>query len=331
MEPTAVRKRYDLGSFNSLTVLCAVLVIFLLLPIWVEFGTLRVLVEFFIFLGLAQMWNLLAGYAGVFSVGQQAFVGLGGYALFYAANTIGIHPFASVGFAAVLTAIVSAVFAPILFRLHGAFFAIGMWVFSEMFRIFVSNVDYFGGPSGQTLISIRNVERSLRIEGTYWLAVVLGFASIFSVYVILRSRYGLALRALRDQEVAASASGIEVQRLRKNIFIFAAGITGALGSIAYLSTYRIVPHAAFDINWVAIPVFIVIIGGVGTIEGPIIGTIIFFLIREYLADFGVIYMIVLGFVMVGTVMIFPQGIWGMIKQRYGINLLITDWHMKDSL
>jgi len=291
------------------------------LPAWGTSNLLRTLVEFMSLLALAQMWNLLAGYAGLVSVGQQAWIGLGGYALLVFADDLGVNMFLAVLLAGLLAALIALPTAPLVFRLRAGYFAIGTWVVSEVFRLLVaSSTVWLRGGSGRTLAAAGGLDRALRENLTYWLAVVIGVGSIALVYYLVRSRTGLGLTAIRDSEVAAASVGVNTYRIKLLVFVICAFYTGVAGGLIYLNVLRVTPEAAFTVQWTAFMIFIVVIGGIGTIEGPIIGALIFFLIREYLSAFGGWSFILLGSVAVVMMLFAPQGIWGFLQQRFGLEL-----------
>jgi branched-chain amino acid transport system permease protein len=263
------------------------IVVLFTVPFWGSSGLMRTLVEFITLLALAQMWNLLAGYAGMVSVGQQAWIGLGGYALIVFADDLGLNMFLAVFIAGLVTALISLPTAWIIFRLRAGYFAIGTWVVAEIFRLLVaSRTDWLGGGLGRTLASAGTFERGLRENLTYWLALFIGIGAVALVYFIMRSRLGLGLTAIRDSESAASSLGVNTTRIKLLVYVICAFVTGVAGALIYLNVLRITPDAAFSVQWTAFMIFIVVIGGIGTVEGPILGAIVFFFIREYLANFG---------------------------------------------
>ena len=142
------------------------------------------------------------------------------------------------------------------------------------------------------------------------------------VWLLLRSRSGLALTAIRDNETAAESFGIDIWRTKVAVYVLTIGLTSATGALLFLQKLRISPDAAFNVNdWTALVIFIVVIGGIGTIDGPLIGTIVFFLLREFLADLGSTYLMILGVVAIGIMLKAPRGLWGYLKARFGIKLL----------
>jgi branched-chain amino acid transport system permease protein len=299
----------------------AVLVVALTaLPWWADASTLRLVVEAACLLVLAQMWNLLAGYGGLVSVGQQAYVGLGGYALVTLADLGGLDPFACVPLAGALAALAAVPVSRAVFRLQGGYFAIGTWLVAEVFRLAVANAPALGGGSGQSLISMRAYPRALRESLTYWIALALLVAVMAAMYGLLRSRFGLALMAMRDSEVAAESQGVDVAAVKLWVYVAAAAGGGLAGALYFLMNLRISPDAAFGVNWSAISIFIAVIGGTGTIEGPIAGTLLFFALREALAEHGAWYLIALGLVAIITMVACPQGLWGWLTQRFDLHL-----------
>ncbi len=289
----------------------ALVLIFAVLPVFAGRGLIQDLIFVFYMLALAQCWNLLAGYAGLVSVGQQAFVGLGGYLLFALTIGAGIDPIAAV----VLSGLIAAVFAVptafVLFRLRGPYFAIGSWVVAEVYRLvfeWVKAMFEVRSPAARDII-------------TYWIALALAAGAPLLVYLVLRSRYGLALFAIRDSEATAESAGVDSFRAKLGVYVLVAAATGMIGALIYLQKARISPDAAFSVlDWSAYVIFIVIIGGVGTIEGPIVGVIVFYTMQHYLADFGTWYLILLGALAIVIMLFAPKGIWGYVAQRYRVAL-----------
>ncbi|WP_407495871.1 branched-chain amino acid ABC transporter permease [Pseudooceanicola sp. MF1-13] len=297
-------------------------------PWWAGRADLRLLMEALAYLALAQMWNLLAGYTGLVSVGQQAFVGLGGYLFFAFAIFGGLPVIAAMGAAAVLTALIALPTGWIAFRLNGAYFAIGTWVIAEVFRLIAAQVGALGGGSGISLPVqiVRGLGDRQAIEMTmYYMAFGIGISSVLFVWLLLRSKWGLALTAIRDSELAAETIGVNTRRVKFLIYVVTSGITALAGSFIFLQKLRITPEAAFSLNdWTAFVIFIVVIGGIGTIEGPIIGVIVFFALREIAADWGSWYLMLMGAIAIAVMLVDKRGLWGWAKHRYGLTILPTD-------
>jgi len=314
----------------------ALVLIFTVLPAFASRGLIQDLIFVFYMLALAQCWNLLAGYAGLVSVGQQAFVGLGGYLLFALTIGVGIDPVAAVALSGLIAAVFAVPTAFVVFRLRGPYFAIGSWVVAEVYRLVFAQFKQLGGGTGTSLppsvtneiFGIEWVKAMFEVRSpaardiiTYWIALALAAGAPLLVYLVLRSRYGLALFAIRDSEATAESAGVYSFRIKLGIYVLVATATGMIGALIYLQKARISPDAAFSVlDWSAYVIFIVIIGGVGTIEGPIIGVIVFYVMQHYLADFGTWYLILLGALAIVTMLFASKGIWGYVAQRYGVAL-----------
>lgn len=305
---------------------CLLILILIAAPWWAGRANMRLFGEVYSFIALASLWNLLAGYTGLVSVGQQAYVGFGGYMLFTLAIFFGINPLMAIPIAGVISLVIALPIAPLLFRLKGSYFAIGTWVAAEVFRLGFAQVSALGGGSGTSLPAslVKSIasSRTMREMSIYWLALALAVGTILLVIFIMRSKIGLALNAIRDSDAAAESLGVNINRIKLYIYALVAGMTGTIGAFIFLQKLRISPDAAFSVNdWTAYIIFIVVIGGLGTIEGPIIGTIIFFLLRDLLADLGTVYLLILGIFAIAVMLKMPKGIWGTFSEKTGIVLI----------
>ncbi len=287
-------------------------------------------------LTLAQFWNLLAGYGGLVSVGQQAFVGIGAYAMFAAVILAGVDPVFAIplgGLAALAFAVPTAFFA---FRLQGAYFAIGTWVIAEVARLLVAQWKALGGGTGTSLpreataniVGVETIAALFDVRDAaardilaYWLALALGAATIGAIYWLLRNRLGLALAAVRDNAEAARSVGVDAGRIKWAVFLVAAFGTGLVGALIYVQTARISPDAAFSVtDWTAYVIFIVVVGGIGRLEGPILGVLVFYALQSTLADYGSWYLMSLGLIAIAVMLFAPRGLWGLFSERSGVEL-----------
>jgi branched-chain amino acid transport system permease protein len=312
------------------------LALLIALPAFGSRNLINDLIFVFTMLALAQYWNLLAGYAGLVSVGQQAFVGLGGYLLFALTVHVGVDPLLAIVMCGLVAAALALPTALVVFRLRGAYFAIGTWVMAEVYRLVFAQFKQLGGGTGTSLppfvtnevagISWVRALFDVRTSAardiiTYWAALALAAGTILMVYLILRSRYGLALAAIRDSEVAAESVGVDNFKTKLKVYIATAAGTGMIGALIYLQKARISPDAAFSVlDWTAYVIFIVVIGGIGTIEGPIIGVLVFYFLQTNLAHFGTWYLMLLGAFAIVIMLFAPKGIWGYVSERYGLVL-----------
>lgn len=313
-----------------------IVIILLVLPLFAGRGLIQDMFFILTMLVLAQVWNMLAGYGGLVSIGQQAFVGIGSYALFASVILLGLDPVPSIllaGVAALIVAVPTAFFA---FRLQGAYFAIGTWVIAEVVRLLVAQWKALGGGTGTSLPRVATssmwgtaaIAELLDVRAAaardilaYWLALALALATIGAMYWLLRTRRGLALAAVRDNIEAAKSVGVDAARMKWFVFLSSAFVTGLAGGLIYMQKARISPDAAFSVtDWTAYVIFIVVIGGIGTIEGPILGVLLFFVLQTLLADYGSWYLMMLGVMAIVIMLIAPRGLWGLISERTGLHL-----------
>lgn len=288
-------------------------------------------------LTLALNWNMLAGFAGLVSVGQQAFIGLGAYAMFAAVILWGLDPLAGILIGGIVALVIAVPIAFFTFRLNGAYFAIGTWVVAEIARLSLAQWKALGGGTGTSLpkgttkamFGVQQVKDLLNISNaaasdavTYWLALALALFTLIAAYLFLRSRFGLALQAVRDNVQAARSVGVDPRKLKAAVFLLTAFSTGLVGALLFIQITRVTPDAAFSvIDWTAFVIFIVVIGGIGTLPGPIVGVIVFFALQRLLSGYGTIYLIVLGLIGIGIMLFARRGLWGLFTDYTGIELL----------
>ena len=258
--------------------------------------------------------------------------GLGGYVLFALAMLLDINPILAIFVAGPIGALVAVPVALLIFRLRGAYFAIGTWVVAEVFRLLASQISVLGGGSGislpASLVVAMAPSRQMREFEMYWLALLLTVVILAAIFALLRSRYGLALTAIRDNEVAAQSAGIGVWSIKFAVYVLTAFGTAMVGAFIFLQKLRISPDTAFSVNdWTAFVIFITVIGGIGRIEGPIIGTIIFFALRQSFAGLGSLYLLMMGAVAIVVMLWAPKGLWGVIVERLGWQVLPLQRHL----
>jgi branched-chain amino acid transport system permease protein len=288
-------------------------------------GQLRLASEVLLAIGMAQMWNLLAGYAGLLSLGHQLFVGIGAYTLYEASARFGIAPYWALPLAGVAGAAAAALLAPALFRLRDAYFSVGLWVFAEIGSLVVSKTPALGSTSGRALdiSQLPDIESFQAVA--FWIACAIGLGSLLGVYALMRSRLGLALLTVRDNELAARSIGVDVWRVRFPALVISGFGCALAGGAYFMGAMFISPDPAFDINWVVMMMFAVLIGGIGTLEGPVLGVLIWFGLRELLTTVlglqGGWYLIGMGGVAMVVSLFAPRGLWGLAQQRWGWRLL----------
>ena len=284
------------------------------------------LTEFMSMLVLAIMWNLLAGYADIVTVGQHAYVGVGAYAFFGFAALAGVNPYLSIVLAALVALAIAVPTMILIFRLRTAYLAIGTWVVAELLMLASGKLEAWGGGSGTSLpLSIVlgfGRARDDRLATVYWLAFGLAAVAMLATYFLLRSRIGIGLTAMRDNEEGAAAVGVNIMHARILCFLGTAPFLGIAGAVITLQKLRIAPPASFSItDWTVLIIFNVVIGGIGSFEGPIVGTIVYFVLRQYLAGLGAWHLIVLGTFSIVVILIEKRGLWGLMRRGLGDNLI----------
>jgi branched-chain amino acid transport system permease protein len=297
-----------------------VVVVFALLPYIVYSGTTSLLAQAFIVLTLASMWNLLAGYAGLVSVGQQAFVGLGAY-LVLLLNIHGVSEYTSLPISAILCGVCAIPMWWLVSRLRSGYFAIATWVLAATIMLIIEKFPSLGGGTGMELPNTPNLSATLLVAYNYWISLAVTVVALAGMYLLLRGRVGLTLTSIRDNEVAAASSGVRVGPTRMLVYVLAGIGCGAAGALIAVTPGSLIqPTAVFSVEWTAKMAFAVVIGGIGTIEGPIIGTIVYMVLQQSLANFNAWYFIILGLVAIFVVIVLPRGLWGETDERLHIRL-----------
>jgi branched-chain amino acid transport system permease protein len=323
-----VRRGDRRSSAGAAGLVLLVLVLAGWVPYHVTLGTLSDLVGLFVLVILGTTWNLMAGYGGMVSIGQQAFIGAGGYALVYVADTLGVPVLLAVAVAALGCALLALPTSFLVFRLAGGYFAIGTWVVAEVVKLTTTQVDALGGGSGLSLRAFRGVDRVDRIATVYWLGLTLAVLVVAATYLMMRTRLGLGLTAIRDEATAASSLGVPVSRSKRLVYVAASAGAGLAGALIALNSLRVTPESIFSVDYTAFMLFIVVIGGVGTIEGPILGAVVFYLLQELLAPLGSWYLVILGLIAVVVVLAAPKGLWGLIAGNGRIRLFPVGYSMR---
>jgi ABC-type branched-subunit amino acid transport system permease subunit len=297
------------------------------LPYRVYSGTTSLLVQAFIVLTLASMWNLLAGYAGLVSVGQQGFVGLGAYfVLIFALH--GLSPFAALPVAALACGVAALPLWWLVSRLRSGYFAIATWVLAATLMLFIERFNSLGGGTGLPLPGFTGMSPTLLTADTYWAGLAVAVLALLAVYLLLRSRVGLVLTAIRDDEVAARSSGARVGLARLLVFVVAGIGCGAAGAVLAISQLQVQPSADFSVSWTAEMAFATIIGGLGTIEGPIIGTVVYMVLQQTLQSYNAWYLIILGLVAIVIALFARRGLWGLVDSRLNIRLFPVGYWLR---
>lgn len=292
--------------------LVAGLILLALYPLVATGYGIRFMLQLFMWVALAQSWNLISGLTGYVSFGHVAFFGTGAYAAAILVTTHGWHwaPAASMGgVAAVLLALIIGY--PCL-RLKGPYFAIAMLGLNEVMRVLVS---YFEGLTGGGLgISLPIHYASVQIYYGMGLAAVIVTAA---AYLIITSRFGLRLMTIREDEIGAEAMGIDTGRYKLYAFLLSAFVPGVVGGLFARDQGYIEPISVFPLLTTITMIVMALFGGKGTVWGPVLGAATLFVFQEIVwARFLYLHQILFGAIIVFVVLLMPRGILGVLQQRY---------------
>lgn len=293
----------------------AMLAILIILPfLGIPRTTANFFYLFFIYLTMANMWNLLAGYSGLVSLAQPAFIGIAGYVL--VVLTWNGMPF-YLGFIAapIICGLFAMVISVPVFRMSGLYFAIGTLVIPEVLRLtfFLWQIvpgELVGRGSGYV---IRGTD-GLTSNHVYLFALTVGVASILLMNYILKSKLGMGLLGIRDSARAAASCGVNVYKVKLSSFIISAAVTGIAGVVFYLNQGYIEPNSAFGLRWTMIIMLSVAIGGMGTERGPIIGAAVITLLHFILGRYPGVSMVIQGVILLGIMLLAPQGLLPLVTE-----------------
>jgi len=322
-------ERWTPLSIAAVTIALGVLAALAFGPLVLGANAVDKLTTLFIYVILALMWNALAGYGGLVSVGQQAFFGLGAYAAVRLAD-FGVSVYPALFIAAFLVGLVALPISAFMLRLRAGEFAIGMWVVAEVAHLLVNLDALVQGETGTSLIALNAYEAQTRHAYTYWAALGAMALLLGLVFVLLRSRTGAAIQAIRDNEEAADAVGVRVMATKRLIFVLAAVGAGMAGALWLATSISFQPKTYFSVQWTAYMIFMVLVGGLGTFEGAILGAVIFFAIEAWFGAAGVWYLVGLGATALAFALFLPRGIWGLLEGRFGWRLLPVGYRLKFS-
>jgi branched-chain amino acid transport system permease protein len=312
--------RWTVASRASVLATAACVLVLAVGPILFSANVVDKLTTLFIYIILAATWNALAGYGGLVSIGQQGFLGLGAYAAVRLADS-GLPPYASLGLGAVLVAGLAWVISFFMLKLRDGEFGIGMWVLAELFHLLVNLDTLVQGETGTSLIALNAFDIASRRAYTYWFALACAATILSMLYALLRSSTGLAIQAIRDNEEAAASIGVRVASAKRLIFVLACFGAALAGAVWLASTTTFQPKAFFSVQWTAYMIFMVLVGGLGSFEGAILGAVIFFLLESWFGATGVWYLIGLGASALLFSLFLPRGLWGLVEKRFDLRLL----------
>jgi branched-chain amino acid transport system permease protein len=322
-----VVERWTASSRAAVAAVTIVVVALALGPKFLGAGTVDRLTALFIYVILAAMWNALAGFGGLVSVGQQVFFGLGAYFAIRLADA-GLNPFVALVVSAAIVGVVALPLSWLMLRLKGGEFAIGMWVIAELAHLLVNLDTLVRGETGTSLIALNAYDSVTRRNLIYWLALAAMVVLLGALFVLLRSRIGSAIQAIRDNEEAAASLGVRVVGTKRLLFVLAAVGAGMAGALWLATAITFQPKTFFGVQWTAYMIFMVLVGGIGTFEGAILGAVIFFLIETWFGSTGVWYLVGLGATAVLFSLLLPRGLWGAADKYFSLRLLPVGYRLK---
>jgi branched-chain amino acid transport system permease protein len=291
-------------AFSAAAIILAGVPVFIRSPYYLHLAILL-----FVYIALASNWNLLAGYTGQLNLGHAAFFGIGAYvsALSYLA---GVQPLIGMILGGVTSSIFAVIASP-TFRLRGVYFAIGTLALSEAMRSIITNVNALGGASGLRLRDIYGYTKTQY----YYIALIVLAISLITIFGLIRSKTGMAFKGICGSQEAAESLGINPLIYKIWSFAVSAFWTGTFGGFYAIYILFIEPNNAFNIFWTFNPVFAVIIGGMGTFLGPIVGSVIFVFISELTIEFGEMSSLFMGILLILVIILVPKGIVGFFRER----------------
>ena len=243
-------------------------------------NVMRYLMQIFLYIALGEAWNLLSGFGGMTSLGQQLYIGLAGYSVAIA-TTLWELPF-----------------------WMGILLGMATWIAAEAAQKIFLDWKYVAQGAGMTIRIIPYPD----IFRLYVMGLVLCAAVLLLLSGLLRSRMGLGLMAVRDSAPAASTVGVNLFRIRFTVYEIAAALTALTGAVFFINKGVIYPESGFAVSWTVSTVFICVIGGTGTVAGPVIGAVIYVLLQEFLAHYPGWSNIMLGLITILVIRFMPGGI-----------------------
>jgi branched-chain amino acid transport system permease protein len=264
----------------------------------------------FILMMFAAMWNLLAGYAGLVSVGQQAFIGLGGYAMVRMVDA-GLPPFPAIFLGALAAGVVAWVMSWFVLRMKAGEFAIATWVIAEAIRSMVSFDPLIQGETGTSITALNAYAPEFRRTLVYMMSLATLVVMLWGAWFLLQGRTGAQAQAIRDDEEAAQSVGITTFAVKQRIYVLASIGCAVAGTLWLSSAITFQPRTSFGVQWSVFMLFMVLVGGIGTFIGPILGALLFFALQEIFGDFGAWYMAGVGIVAILFALYLPNGIVGL--------------------
>jgi branched-chain amino acid transport system permease protein len=278
----------------------------------VDLSTANDFTSLFLLMTLAMAWNLVGGFGGQFSLGHSIFVGVGSYATAVILTTLGWPLIPTILIAAAMSALIGLLLAYPLLRLRGPYLAVGSLGMAVASYGWMINWNFTKASQAYAV----PVAGQIALQETYQYAIILLLVAIVSIIALVRSPLGLRLVALRDNEEGAASIGVKRVRTLLPVWALSGLLTGAMGAVYALQSGSLTVDATFNIQFSLDAAIICVIGGLGTLSGPVIGAIIVYYLRKYSADFSNYALLIEAVILVVVVRFFPAGLVGLAIKGY---------------
>jgi len=271
---------------------------------------LNTLFYFVLYAGLAQAWNLASGFGGQVSLGHAAFLGAGAYAASIAMLHGGLTVAGALVLAAVAGAALAALAAVALLRLRGVYFAVGSLALATAVGGLATVWNYTGASQGMSL-PLNAVPGP---DAIYYLDAATALAATATAWLLTRTRAGIRVMAVRDDEDAAAGLGVNARAVRVAALTVSGAFTGLFGAIIALNQVIVTPDNVFGINWTVAMLIMTITGGIGTVVGPVAGAfVVYYLIQQQLLNYPTLSAVLSGVLLILVVRFTRDGIWGALR------------------
>ena len=279
-------------------------------------NTMRYLFKIFLYITMGSMWNLMSGFTGMTSLGQQVFVGIAGYSVAVMTSTYKMSMWMGLLVGAVVGVVFAFILSFVLFRMRGMYFAVATWLIAEAVKLWFNSWPFVKQGAGMTIA----VKQIPKIRELYIYALILCVIALVVIYALLRTKTGLGLTAMRDDADASSSVGVNIFKSKLLCYLICSLFIALAGGLFALQKGSVLPSSSFGIDWTVAMVFIVILGGVGTMAGPILGGIIYVILSEFLAHFPGWSNIILGAIAILVIIFLPDGIIGTLQKKLNFEI-----------
>ena len=264
-------------------------------------NTMRYMFKIFLYITMGTMWNLMSGFTGMTSLGQQVFIGIAGYSVAVMTSTYKMSMWMGLLVGAVIGVVFAFILSFVLFRMRGMYFAVATWLIAEAVRLWFNSWAFVKQGAGMTVA----VKQIPKVRELYIYALTLMIIALVVVFALLRTKTGL---------------GVNIFKSKLLCYLICSIFIALCGGLFALQKGSVLPSSSFGIDWTVAMVFIVILGGVGTMAGPILGGIIYVILSEFLAHFPGWSNIILGAIAILVIIFLPDGIIGTLQKKLNFEI-----------